>query len=277
MERIAIGLMALMILAACASLSNMQTGEVTPKGDFQIGLGLGVGVPMTYLNDLLQLQQIQNQNPTDEEVMNIVRGGLTGILYPPVVTDLNFRYGIARHWDLGLKMSPSAMRLDGRYQILDGKIVDLAVGLGLSFYHSPTEGETMSMSRYKRGDMDIPVILSFNLGDIFIPYVGIKWIGTRYDMDITFDPEEVADDSDRITVTGKGNANLLGGLLGFYLGYKWIYLVLEVTFFYAHISFDGGGTGGPHYFGGLEQSVDLVEDTFAGLIIYPAVGVLIIF
>jgi len=277
MQRIGIALLAVAVLGACASLNTMQTGEVTPKGDFQLGADVGLAVPVATISDVMTFSQ--KANPTTEDYMNLVRGGVAALLYPPITSGLTFRYGIAKRWDLGLHFSPSTVRLDGRYQIIDRRIMDLAVGLGLGLFHSaPKLGETVDIGSYKRGDMDVSLIMSFNLGKIFIPYFGLKWLGTRYDIDITFDPEEVAGDADQIIAHGDGLTNLVGGMVGFYLGYKWFYFVLEVNFMYASIGFEGSGTVGAHFTGtGASQTVDLVDDSFDGLIISPALGLLFIF
>jgi len=277
MQRIGIVLLALVVLGACASLNTMQTGEVTPKGDFQLGGDVGLAVPVATVSDVMAFSQ--KANPTTEDYMDLARGAVASLLYPTITSGLNFRYGIARRWDLGLRLSPSTMRLDGRYQIIDRRMMDLAVGLGLGFFHSvPKLGEAMDIGNYKRGDMDISLILSFNLGKIFIPYVGVKWYGTTYDIDLSFDTDKVAGDADQIVANGKGNTSLVGGMIGFYLGYKWFYFVLEVNFMYASIGFEGSGTVGAHFTGtGASETVELVDDSLDGLIISPALGVLFIF
>jgi hypothetical protein len=258
------------LLGACASLSTMQTGEVTPKGDFQIGVDVGASLPVTAVYDFLDFQQTQDPN-------DAVRGFVMGVVYPPLpVVDLWVRYGIARHWDLGLRVSESSTRIDGRFQILDGKVVDLAVGLGLSWYHAGIEQDDLGKNEFKRGEWDIPVILSFNLGDIFIPYVGAKWIGSRYSLNDILDPEKIQGSDDQVFADVSGNAHTIGGLFGFYLGYKWIYAVLEVNVFYAYLSAKGRAEVGAFYTG---EPVTLAEldDSFDGLVIYPALGVLITF
>ncbi len=277
MRRIGMALLAITILGACASLNTMQTGEVTPDGDFQLGADIGAAVPVATIGDVMEFSK--KANPTTEDYMDLVRGGVAALLYPPITSGFTFRYGIAKHWDLGLRLSPSTMRLDGRYQIIDRRIMDLAVGLGLGFFHSaPKLGEAVDIGNYKRGDMDISLILSFNLGKIFIPYLGIKWYGTTYDIDLSFDPEEVEGDADQIIANGKGNTSLAGGMIGFYLGYKWFYFVLEVNFMYASIGFKGEGTVGAHFtHTGASEKVELVDDSFDGLIISPALGLLFIF
>ena len=277
MQRIGIALLAVAVLGACASLNTMQTGEVTPKGDFQLAGDIGLAVPVAAISDVMTFSQ--KASPTTEDYMDLVRGGVAALLYPPLTSGLTFRYGIARRWDLGLRLSPSTLRLDGRYQIIDRRVMDLAVGLGLGFFHSaPSLGETVDIGSYKRGDLDVSLIMSFNLGKIFIPYFGVKWYGTKYAIDIAFDPEEVAGDADQIIAHGDGLTNLVGGMIGFYLGYKWIYFVLEVNFMYASIGFKGEGTVGAHFTGtGASETVELVDDSFDGLIISPALGLLFIF
>ena len=277
MQRIAIALLALIILGACASLNTMQTGEVTPKGDFQLGGDVGLAAPVATIGDVMEFSQ--KANPTTEDYMDLARGAVAVLLYPPITSGLTFRYGIARRWDLGLRFSPSAMRLDGRYQIVDGRTMDLAVGLGLGFFHSaPKLGEAVSIGNYKRGDLDVSLIMSFNLGKIFIPYFGVKWLGTTYDIDLSVDTGKVDGDADLVGANGKGNTSLAGGMIGFYLGYKWFYFVLEVNFMYASIGFEGSGTVGAHFtHTGSSETVDLVDDSFDGLIISPALGLLFIF
>lgn len=277
MQRLALAILAVAVLGACASLNTMQTGEVTPKGDFLLGADIGAAVPVATISDVMTFSQ--KANPTTEDYMNLVRGGVAALLYPPITSGFTFRYGIAKRWDLGLRFSPSTMRLDGRYQIIDRRVMDLAVGLGLGFFHSaPKLGEAVDIGNYKRGDLDVSLIMSFNLGKIFIPYFGVKWLGTTYDIDLSFDPDEVEGDADLITVNGKGNTSLAGGMIGFYLGYKWFYFVLEVSFMYASIGFKGGGTVGEHFTPtGSSETVDLVDDSFDGLIISPALGLLFIF
>jgi hypothetical protein len=185
------------------------------------------------------------------------------------------RAGVVENVDLGLRLTTTSVRLDGKWRLAHGgnespglreherTSLDLAVGLGLSrhLFKSPVLDalEVVEMDDFSRYDVEVPLYLSFDVGDIFKAYAVPKYVFSRTRMD-----EKLVDFSqDGKDVTGfdvvlpaRVNSHFAGATLGVAVGYKYVHLYAELTAGYTHCR--------PTFFG---QERDL-----GGVTLYPAIG-----
>jgi hypothetical protein len=285
-------LLALLAATGCASsLSSLQTAQTLAPGQFQVSGGLGVFVPAGQLATLAAQGIKQGQAVYDavqsndaytlseEDAVTLLTAGAALAVAPPGTNnELMVRAGVVDNVDLGLRLTTSSVRLDGKWRLAHGgnaspllreyerTSLDLALGLGVSrhLFKSPVLDalEVVKMDDFSRYDVEVPLYLSVDVGDIFKAYAVPKYIFSRTHMD-----EKLVDFSqDGKDLTGfdvalpvRVNSHFGGATLGLALGYKYVHVYAELTAGYTHCR--------PSFFG---QERDL-----GGVTLYPAIGLAI--
>jgi hypothetical protein len=286
-------LLALLTATGCAStLSTMQTAKPLARGQFQVSGAVGVFTPVGQLGSLINEGITQGQSIRDtvesgqpyhlaeEEAQRLLGVGMALAVAPPgVANELMVRAGLleSNTLDLGLRLSTTSLRLDGKVRLAHGgdpedsslpdyqrKSYDLAIGVGYSrhIFKSPVLDalEIVKVDEFSRWDLEVPVYLSMDLGDIFKLYAAPKYIYSRTSLDsrlvdVSREGQDVSGFD--LSLPAEVTSHFYGASVGFALGYKYVHLFAELT---------GGYTDcRPVVFG---QRRDL-----GGVTLYPSVGI----
>ncbi len=262
------------LLSACAPvLSTLQPAAVTPQGDFRVAGGMGVSVPVGPLLEVIESGNSlssrvkDNESLSEDEVKELWDAGVGLTLSPPsVASEAQVRYGFMPGWDAGLRMSPGAFRLDGRYQFMrsdQGSFLDGSVGAGISFYSlklQPSEKaeKVIAIDDFKRTEVDVPLLFGWS-GKLGHFWVGPKLMFMRYTTGMTLN---LANDEQRAAdVTGSGVIYALQ--VGGAVGYGFIWLAAEIT------------VAGMSNHATITTPAEELSADFGGLILYPAVALLV--
>jgi hypothetical protein len=285
-------LLALLALTGCASsLSSLQTAKPLAPGQFQASAGMGVFVPAGQLTTVAQqgitqgravydaIQKEESYALSEEDAVTLLTAGAALAVAPPGTNnELMVRAGLVENLDVGLRLTTSSVRLDGKWRLAHGgnaspllreherTSLDLAIGLGVSrhLFKSPVLDvlEVVEMDDFSRYDVEVPLYLSFDVGDIFKAYAVPKYVFSRTRMDqklVDFSQDGKELTGFDVVLPARVNSHFAGATLGVAVGYKYVHLYAELTAGYTHCR--------PSFFG---QERDL-----GGVTLYPAIGLAI--
>lgn len=125
------------VMTGCASLSTFQTAQVLEKGEKQMGFALSAS-------------QI-DVGDSDDAALEAVT-----ILVP----EFFYRAPIGEKSEFGVKLTPTSLVADGKYQLVDSTPFDMAADLGLGFFAFAAEGEALVVV-----DIHPAIIASLNLSE----------------------------------------------------------------------------------------------------------------
>jgi hypothetical protein len=282
-------LLALALVTGCASnLSTLQTAKPLARGQFQVSLGAGAFIPAGQIVDVVDVaidegkrikKQVQNNekvNLTEEDQQRLLSAGLALAVAPPgLVHEFAIRAGLADDWDVGLRYSGISWRLDTKVRILhsgDGeevpenqrRSVDVAVGLAGArhLFKSPVLDvlEIVQIDDFSRWDVEIPLYVSTDFGDILRLYAAPKYVLSRTKLDeklINFAEQGKDVTGFDVGLPARVKSEFVGSTFGVSLGYKYVHVFAEVTGGYNFCK--------PEVFGQRRN--------LGGVTIYPSVGI----
>jgi hypothetical protein len=282
-------LLALALVTGCASnLSTLQTAKPLAPGQFQVSLGAGVFIPAGQIANVVDLGidegkkikgQVENHEPvhlSEEDQQRILTTGVALAVAPPgYVQELMIRAGLVNNLDVGLRYSAISLRLDTKFRFLhagDGddvpvnrrKSFDMAIGLAgaRQLFKSPVLDllKIVQAADFKRYDVEVPLYLSTDFGDIVRIYAAPKYVFSRTSLDeqlIDYAARgyEVTGFDARLPATVK--SEFVGSTIGLSLGYKYVHVFAEITSGYTFCK--------PLLFGQVRN--------LGGVTLYPAVGI----
>lgn len=287
-------LLALVLLTAtgCAStLSTMQTAKPLARGQFQVSAATGVFIPAGQIGTLVdeglaQAKVIKKnidsgqpyQLPEDQARRLLDVGMALAVAPPGAGHELMIRAGLleSNSLDVGLRLSTTSVRFDTKVRLAHGgdaedsalpdfrrRSYDLAIGAGISRhrFESPVLDalELVKIDDFSRWDVEVPVYLSMDLGDIFKLYAAPKYIYSRTSLDAKLvDYAQQGKDVSGfdLALPAQVDSHFFGASVGFALGYKYVHLYAELTAGYTDCR--------PVVFG---ERRDL-----GGVTLYPSVG-----
>jgi len=254
-----LSLLALALCGCASTLTTHQLAKAIKPGHAQVNLGAGAYVPVGTIGSLVgegvrQVEafqaSVQSGTPyqvTPEDQQRLLTAAIALAVLPPSLSqELTVRTGILQNWDAGLRYSINAVRLDSKYQLVhqgdDDELApghrsfDVSVGLGVSRYlfDSPAFDvlDYVQMGDFSRWDLEVPVYVSWEWGEWARAYLAPKYVWSRTELDANL-------------VNTSATASLLLGLdvsapetvdthffgtsAGVMLGYKYAFLVLEMT------------------------------------------------
>ncbi|QDE90791.1 hypothetical protein BHS06_18490 [Myxococcus xanthus] len=285
-------LLLLALTPGCAStLSTQQTARTLAPGQVQVTGGMGAFVPVGALVRVVDagIEQgeaardaVVNDRPytlSEEDQQELLTAGVALMVAPPGVNpELMVRVGVVDRLDVGLRYSGISLRGDlkfqlahggdevGRYLELGQRSFDMALGVGVSkhFFSSPALDvlEVVEMNDFSRYDVEVPLYLSADWGDVFKLYAAPKYIysRTRLDarlVDYSQQGKPVSGFDARLPATV--GSHFVGSTLGIAVGYRYVHLFAEVT--------GGYFRSRPQLFG--------MERNLGGVTVMPSVGLAI--
>jgi len=284
-------LLALALVTGCASnLSTLQTAKPLAQGQFQVSLGAGAFIPAGQIVDLVDLaidegekikEDVENGERvelTEEDQQRILTSGVALAVAPPgLVNEVMIRAGVVENLDVGLRYSGVSWRLDTKFRFFhagDGedvpenkrKSIDMAIGLAGSrhSFKSPVLDllKIVKIDDFSRWDVEVPLYLSTDFGDILRLYAAPKYVYSRTKLDQTLInfAEQGRDVSGfDVGLPAKVKSEFVGSTFGVSLGYKYVHVFAEITGGYTFCK--------PELFG--------LQRNLGGATFYPAVGIAI--
>lgn len=279
----------LLLAPGCATtLSTMQTARPLAPGQVQVTGGVGVFIPVGNIVRAVDTGIEQGEEARDaidegrpyslseEAQQRLFTAGVALMVAPPGANpELMVRVGVVDRVDVGVRYSGISLRADAKVLMFHGgdadggrmepgqRSYDVALGLGAArhFFSSPVLDvlEVVKMGDFSRYDVEVPLYVSADFGDILKLYAAPKYVFSRTRMD-----QRLVDASrEGSPVTGFDaalpatvNSHFWGSTVGLALGFRYVYLFAELTGGYVSCN--------PTLFG--------VERELGGVTLFPAFG-----
>jgi len=257
----AVFLVGLLVSGCATTLSSFQTAKPVAPGHVEVSGGTGLYVPVGAVVHVIgigvdqakkAIEAASNQQQytlTQADQQDLLTAGIALAVMPPANTyEMSLRTGIVENVDVGLRYSVNALRLDAKWRLvhedLDGPEVpadaarsfDMAVGVGGARYlfSNPVLDalQFVQLGDFSRWDVEVPLYLSWEWGEVFRVYGGPKYLYSR-----TFLDEQLVNTSEQASnITGLDlslplvvHTHFLGATFGLRVGYKYVFLMLELT------------------------------------------------
>ena len=262
-------------LHGCApSLSTLQPAQVGPKGKLTVAAGVELGFPTGRIVDVVNTGETlaksctnQNCQLSDDQKRQIFDAGVTLAGSPPSVGQhLAVNYTIVDDTELGLRWAGETWRVGARRQLLhheDGPF-DLVAGLGIARGTTSVPlGDVLPVLQiddFTRWTFDLPVLLGTSRS-WFRAWGGVKLAYSRFDMKMHLDLSV----QDQTVASFEGKALYVLGQGGFALGYRWIFVAVELTM--GEVS--GNASASIPALATAMRGTDI-----GGFVVYPAVALL---
>jgi len=248
-----------LVASGCAAPAYVgQTGRVTPKEDFRVGLGLGYQVNTSglavvregrALAEQLRANQVACPDPADgdcwraEDLAPVVRSGMRFALVAPasVNTSVSGRYGFADGLDLGLRWGPDNYGADLGWQLfgprdpgVEGWSASVFGGWGRR--DMGTLGaviEDVLQGSASLDDYSLTLVAGRQFGRFGHLYLGGRYIYTTWELLVLPDLPVVYDAATTqralLGTDASGHLSHFGGVLGGAIGYEKVFLGLELN------------------------------------------------
>jgi hypothetical protein len=236
---VAVGALAVaggMVVGCAPSLSTFQAAHVAPKGHFAASGGLEGGIPVGAISDLYDAGKTAAQKAkngtmlTPTEKWEMFDAGVNLLLtMPSIGPHVLVAYTPLDRLELSARYAGSAWRGGARYQILDHTTgpFDFTVGLGISrfAFSFPLSDQIpyIKVDDFTRWQVDVPILIGTSR-DWFRAWVGPKLLLTTFSTKMTLDLP-----NDPTVASFEGTAGAIGGQGGFAVGYKKVWVGLELT------------------------------------------------
>lgn len=256
----------------CApALSSLQPAHVAEKGHVQAEVGMDISIPTGTIASALDAgvalaEAAQREELTEPQRKRVFDAGVGLALNPPSATPhIGVAYTVVDNLELNLRYSVSAFRGGVRYQFLDHEKhgVDLTVGLGAAryVYDLPVNSfiDILELEDFTRWQFDLPIAIGTS-GDWYRVWGGPRLMYTTFSTALTLD---LPSPGDIELASFSGNGLYVGGQIGAALGYKKVFLGVELTLVQL---FSGGDL---EAFG--QKALEVELNSF---VIYPTIGLM---
>lgn len=245
------------LLGGCAtSMTHMTTPRALEPGDWQVS-----GAWTGHANSVAATKSIQSgvdlwdhyageEDPgelSEDELRTLLDTGLAWALFRPGTSyELMGRVGLtdrlAEGLELGLRTNFSELKGDLKLQVWQSADARFAAALhgGYGYHFDVTSGfvEWLALTSFSRHDLDLAGTWGFQAGDIFRLWCGPRairsWVRTEPKLDGLLEDHLPAtiDDYRPPDVLGHEAIAYYGGTGGVMVGYRWVFLVVELDLFW---------------------------------------------
>lgn len=267
---------AVMTAGCGTTLSTLQPAEPMRPGHVQAQGAFDVNVPASRVIDAVDTAATltdryasdSNYRPTDAEQKQALASAVgLGLSSPGVNPDLMLRVGIFRNFDAGIRWSALNAHIDGKYRFLQTKEANsddpnddpgfqgsVSLGLSKTLYSGFVFDalEFLQIDDYSRWNLELPVIFGSRMGDFGHVWFGPKYVYSHYSVDASLKNVGIVPET-------SGSIHHLGAFGGAGLGYKYVFVFLELTIMNMFAK--------PEIFG---QKTDL-----GGIVVVPSLGLML--
>lgn len=252
MRRLTPALLLAAISGCAGSYTLLQPAETLAPGEWQVAAGATIPLAGAAAREALQAggaavdelaAKVEGEEPPgDALARESFEAALAAALFQPSVQpELMVRYGLVEHVDAGLRWGGHLLKADGKWQFLDAGLVDLAVDGSYAYHLSPASSflgfvpevlEYVELGDYSQHDFELALIGSFDLGELGAVYGGLRGYVSPLSLDEDLGKVEELADAPKTSLS----ATIVGGgaTIGFKVGWKYAYLLLEANVMYLH-------------------------------------------
>jgi hypothetical protein len=235
-----IGLVLVLTPGCATSLSSFQTAHIPPKGHFTAEAGTDVSIPTGTIESTIDTSKTlaraaQTRMLSEDEKLKVFAGGLNLALNPPfLVEHAGLSYAFADKWEVGLRYASGGWRLGVRRQVLTQEQFgyDLTVGVGLQrfAFGFPVDNiiDIVKLDDFTRWNLDVPVAIGRRT-DFLRWWVGPRMVLSSYSTKLEIEAPQTGGAVARDVAEVSGRGTYLGAQAGAAVGYRWLFVALEMT------------------------------------------------
>lgn len=266
---------ATLLFGCTTSLATFTPAQTTPAGHVRVSGNVGANLPIGNIVSKIQegkdrIEEIRaGDNPTNADVEDLTRTAAALVVSPPSVgTDFQLRVGLIDWLDVGVRYASGTIRGDTRLQFLGKKdkkgsfYGSIGVGFGAFAFGMdlpvPDEyAKYVQLENIQRYEFDSSILFGWS-GKFGHLWFGPKVVYTLFSTDTVVALEPLPTETTRVS----GHNFYYGGQLGFALGYKVFWIVVELTAAGVSSHADSNPLGNKR------------SDDTSAFLLYPAAGVL---
>ena len=225
------------LAAGCApSLATMQPANVAPKGHFQATAAIEIGAPTGTIIKIIDTGRSLSKDVTDAmmitpaQEIQIFEAGVNVAASPPSVGyHIALAYTVLDNWEINLRNASGGWRLGTRYQLLHRETGPFDMVLGAGIARAATAIpladyvpilEIDDFTRYT-GDVSLQIGTSRSFYRV---WGGPKILYSRFDTAMRLALPSAPD-----LASFQGHGIYYGGVGGLAVGYRHVFLALELT------------------------------------------------
>jgi hypothetical protein len=252
-------------------LSTFQPAHVAPKGHLTASVGLEGGVPVGAFSTLIDEGKLLSNKAqsgmglTTDEKWQVFDAGVNLVLESPSIgPHFAVNYTVINRLEVGVRYAGTAWRGGARYQLLDHATgpFDLTAGLGVAHfsYEFPISDQIpiLKIDDFSRWQIDSPILIGTSR-DWFRVWAGPKILYTSFDTQMRLELPM----NDITLVKFEGTAFFYGGQGGLAVGYRKVFLAMELTFMEA--------TGTAHL---TAPALGMHDTAVSSFTIFPSFGLM---
>jgi hypothetical protein len=231
----------LVLAPGCAtSLSSFQPAHIAPKGHVSAEAGMDASIPTGTIDRTVDTgktlaRAAQTRMLSEDEKLQVFAAGLNLSLNPPFfVEHAGLNYVFADNWEAGLRYASSAWRLGIRRQLMtqdrDGYDVTIGVGVQRFSFGFPIDNviDIIKLDDFVRWNLDIPVAIGRRT-DYLRWWAGPRMVFSTYSTRLEIEAPQTGGAVGRDVAEAAGRGAYLGAQAGAAVGYRWLFVALEMT------------------------------------------------
>lgn len=228
-----------LVATGCApSLATLQPAHVAPRGHAQATLGMEIAIPTGTIARVVDAgeslaNEARNRSLSDAEIAQLFDAGVNVASSPPSIGQhLAVAYSVSDQAEVGIRYAGGGWRLGGRYQLLrheqEEHPFDMVVGFGVA--RSTTAiplGDVvpyLEARDFTRWTFDVPLLIGTSRS-WFRAWTGPKFLYSRFDTAVAITLPMNATEMGSL----QGHAYYVGAQGGFAIGYRHVFLGIELT------------------------------------------------
>jgi len=251
---VAVVFVATSVGSACTtSLTTMQTARPLAPGEIRVTGGASLPVATAGVEKLLELEErvtdelkqanTSGEMVTEEMAQDAIDGALALVLFTPMpIAEAQLRVGVIEGVDAGLRYTGQLVKADAKYMVHEDGPHVFSVGAGYAYHLEPPMSQLgglfelfdfVDLSAFERHDLDLAALYGWESGRWFRVYTGPRYVGSWISVEAVFDSVEL--DPAIVDTDVEGAIHHVGAVGGFFVGYEWIFINLELSVY--HLSY----------------------------------------
>ena len=245
--------------SGCTSaVTQLQRGRALQRLQFEVNLGTSLPLSDKAIRSAIEAEEsIKKQlrdaedgaeKLTENDARKLTEVAAALLLFTPLPSnEMSLRGGIGWGVDVGLRLTGPRKQIDAKWQALDVKRhgIDLGLSLAYGWHSSPaaslwesatSAAESLKIMDYQRRDLTLSVIGSRDIGDVFSMWLGLAYSRSsiRIGSKLTGVATDLGIAASALTIDE--TMQQIGGQLGFRVGYKYVFFVVEFSVMQAYFS-----------------------------------------
>ena len=245
--------------AGCTSaVTQLQRGKTLDRLQFEVNVGMSAPISGKAVQSIIDAeevlsQRIDNANTqgttlTEADARALTEVAAAVLLFTPIPsTELSVRGGIGWGVDVGLRITGPRTQVDAKWQALHARQhgLDLGVSLAVASHSSPAPSlwesafsvaESLKIAEYKRRDVTLSLIGSRDFNDIFSAWFALAYSRSSIVIGSALQGVAANANIDPSALEIDEVMHQYGGQLGCRVGYKYVFLLIEVSVMQADFS-----------------------------------------